>query len=303
MPDNPLDGGFPDEYPLGELLADIDSPAESPPAERPPAERPPGESPPDDDRPRPGLEPKGPAPHQGMTDDKRAEILVDHYKDTYQVLLGYSKERDRFFLYILLLIAIIAVDCLSSGTLSRLINGYISKQLTASPWESVEFTGIIHLMVSFLFFYFVSRYYRRCMLLDRAYRYLSACEGPINRWMGGDYVTRESRAYRSRRGVPTNGEGRERSPFFLCCIEFQFYVVFPLAVVFLVGYLTYQSVDALQAVDLRDFSTTFRQMLGELSATDVCILICHLAIIGYSLLYLLWVAFGRRKAVGRDEAE
>jgi len=241
---------------------------------------------------QPGLENHGRA-----SDDKRTEVLFDHYKDTYQVLLGYSKERDRFFLYILLLIAIIGVDCLSRGTLSHLINAYVAAQVAPDLWKELEFTAIVHLMVSFLFFYFVSRYYQRCMLLDRVYRYLSACEDQLNAWLGGAYVTREGRAYRSRAGVPTNNGERERPPSFLRCVELQYYIIFPSAIIALVCYLSYRSVDALQALRLADPLPALRNALPMLSPTDVLTLLLHLAIIGYSLLYLAWVLFNRRKKV------
>ena len=64
-----------------------------------------------------------------MNKEKRAELLLDHYKDTFQNILNHLRMRNRLFIYILALLAVIALDMFSDATFAQWVNALIRKNL------------------------------------------------------------------------------------------------------------------------------------------------------------------------------
>ena len=64
-----------------------------------------------------------------MNDEKRAELLMDHYKDTFTLIHFHWKARNRFFLFILVLMSAMAMDTAKPGSLAAVANGYVEKPI------------------------------------------------------------------------------------------------------------------------------------------------------------------------------
>jgi hypothetical protein len=74
-----------------------------------------------------------------ISEDKRAELLLAHYKDTYDNILYHWKIRNYLFTVALVLLALMALDLsyksptssYGQGLISQLINAYLEKILEA----------------------------------------------------------------------------------------------------------------------------------------------------------------------------
>jgi len=164
-----------------------------------------------------------------MKKERRAELLLDHYKDTFQLILYHWKARNRLFLFILILLALIALDFYSPNSISQWVNAFIKKNLGYDvPILDFEIMGTV---VIFLLLTLVIEYYKRSINVDRQYRYLTSVEEDICHAMGGDYVTREGKSYFSRTGVP-EADGKNKRPLYLRFVGPLYTYFFPLVLSF-----------------------------------------------------------------------
>jgi hypothetical protein len=203
-----------------------------------------------------------------MNDDKKVELLMDHYRDTYEIMRWHWKARNRIFALVLLLLAIIGVDSFSPGALSTLTNSYLASipALTGAGWKALDFT-VIDCLARFLLMCLVVHYYQRSITVDRLYKYLHRQEERICMFMGGNYIIREGEAYFSRKGDEVSDD-KDLRPMFLRCISPLYIYVFPLLVCTLV---------------LWKLIAPYPQTLIVVSSA-----IFSLAIVFYSVLYIVW---------------
>ena len=238
---------------------------------------PPGPDPPNADSPD----------ERSMTVAKRTELLMEHYRDTSSIVLRHWRSRDRFFLYVLLVIAMIGVNAFSPGALSTLINGYVKRhilednsaastrhdivaegqitpegnikaeghmeekplpQQDTDEWEGLDFSAI-DLMVQFLLLCLLISYYQKSILVKRMFTYVNFQEAQLSRWMGEDARV----PYVARDGAAyfsRTGDptGKQSRPWFLLSVKPLYVWLSPLAMVFLAIYLSVPSLCVLQTV-------------------------------------------------------
>ncbi len=201
-----------------------------------------------------------------MKKEKRAELLLDHHKDTFQNILYHWKARNRLFLFILILLALIALDFYSPSFISQCVNAFIQKNLSEKI-PALDFE-IMETITIFLLLTLVIEYYKRSMNVDRQYRYLISVEENICEAMGGDFVTREGKSYFSRTGVP-EAEGENKRPLYLRSVGPIYTFLFPAVLIVFLGYKIGH-----------DFPPT--------KITNLLTMIFGLLIIAFNILYLAW---------------
>jgi len=200
-----------------------------------------------------------------MDTDKRAELLMEHYKDTFQLILYHWKVRNRLFIYVLIILALLGLDSYSPGSLSELVNAYIAKKIEKSPPLQLDIIGTA---AWFILLSLVIQYYQRSIFVDREYRYIQRLEEQLCHEMGGDYVTREGKAYFSRTGRTDEGG---KQPMFIHAVGPVYVIVFPaLLIVFTVWKVCFEW----------GCPKSFIQALN----TGIGIVI-----IVFNILYVLWV--------------
>ena len=166
-----------------------------------------------------------------MNKEKRAELLLDHYKDSFRHTLSNWNARNRLFMFVLILLAFIALDIYSPGLIKSLINAYIAKTVgTDAPKFDFDVVGSV---IWFLLLSLVIQYYKRSIQVDRQFKYLGNIEKRLARAMDGQYITREGKAYFSRTGVPQVGEDNKR-PLYLRAVGPLYTYFFPSALTILV---------------------------------------------------------------------
>jgi hypothetical protein len=167
-----------------------------------------------------------------MDCDKQANLLHQHYQDTFQHLLYLWKARNLMFSLILVVLALMALDLSTPGQLATMVNSYLEK--TVAP---LDFTAIGSLFW-FTLLCLVIQYYQRSIQVNRHYRYLSRIEDQLGILMGGPYIMRESLAQYSQTGaddlieaspsklkVPTSK--KDNRPLLLKAVRLFYNYIFP----------------------------------------------------------------------------
>jgi hypothetical protein len=121
----------------------------------------------------------------------RAGLLMDHYKDTFGIILMHWKVRNRLFIYALVLLGLIGLDHLSGASLADAVNSYIRKEFiaTGEQWKGLEF-AIVDLMAQFVLLCVVIHYYQRSIQIDRMYNYVHRLEGQLCELLGPDVIAK-----------------------------------------------------------------------------------------------------------------
>ena len=160
-----------------------------------------------------------------MEAEKRAELMMDHYKDTFQLILYQWKVRNRLFIYILIILVLLGLDTYRPGVLSELVNAYIAKKVEDPPKLDFNFIGMV---TWFLLLSLVIQYYQRSIFVDREYKYIKRLEEQLCNEMGGDYISREGKAYFSRTGRTDEGG---KQPLFIRYVGPIYVIVFPILLI------------------------------------------------------------------------
>jgi hypothetical protein len=206
-----------------------------------------------------------------MKKAQRAALLLDHHKDTFQHILYHWQVRNRLFIYVLVLLAVTALDTYSPDSIARMVNGYIAKLLdtpeNAAPLFDFKVIGCV---IWFLLLSLVISYYQRSISVDRQYRYIDQLEQQLCAEMGGDFITRESKSYYSKTGAYRPNEPQQQ-PWFIRLVGPLYTYFFPAILVMFIGYKLY------------------KQDLPPKDVTDVFNLVIGSVIILYNFLYVLWV--------------
>ena len=204
-----------------------------------------------------------------MNKEKRAELLLDHYKDTFQNILNHLRMRNRLFIYILALLAVIALDMFSDATFAQWVNALIRRNLGDSA-VPLDFE-VIGSAVLFLLLTLIIEYYKRSITVDRQYRYLTNLENQICEAMDGDFVTREGKSYFSKTGI-YEGNGADHRPGYLKTVGILYTYLVP---VILTLFVLFRIVT--------DFPPT--------KVTAIFNTVIGLLIVYYNVMYVVWVRF------------
>ncbi len=206
-----------------------------------------------------------------IPNEKCAEILLQHYQDTFQLILFNTKIRNRLFIYSLLILALIIFDACSPSSLTNLFNAYIDQNFKNKIDLNFD---IIIAAVWFLLLCLMIEYYKRSMHVDRQFRYLGGLEQDLNDLLGDDFITREGKSYESKTGVYQKDE-KEPRPFCLRAIGPLYTYIFPVA---LSGIIIWRTIDSFSL----KITALFNASVG-------------LIMIFYSAFYIKWIISGKRK--------
>jgi hypothetical protein len=214
-----------------------------------------------------------------LSDDKRAELLMAHYKDTFEVILYHWKARNRLFVIVLVVLAFMAVDGMSPGQLGKIVNWYVDKAVSPPQGQASALDlGVIGSAFWFLLLTLIIQYYQRSIHVDRQYRYIQALEDQFQR-SGGDFLAREGLSYLSRTGE-AEGVGDQR-PLYLRAVGGIYVYAFPALLTVLVVWKL--------AVELRTASPAHPGPL-------VFDFLIGIVLTAYNLAYVHWV-LARKKRV------
>jgi hypothetical protein len=151
--------------------------------------------------------------------DKQLEILHDHYKETFARLREVESSRDRLFLWVIGLFALLSVEigypAAIGGALGKLNIAGGELNLQALPLPALlNVTWVLTLAMGL-------RYCQTSVLVNRQYPYLHSLEETISPELGGgDLYQREGKVY------------LREYPLLLDVAWFAYGILFPLIVMF-----------------------------------------------------------------------
>lgn len=191
--------------------------------------------------------------------EKELEIYYDHYKDTFSWLRKYLDSRDRYFKYLVFLLAILVLNSWLPSDFSELAKIIVKKNIGVSGFSNFM------LIDSLLLFSILSisiKYFQSNLLIERQYAYLHHIEKKLSRKLNNFNVFREGKAY------------LDRYPIFLSIIHRIYTIAFPILLVTLVAYKWFYILESVNKPGFFWFDT-----------------VVSLSIIILTLSYMAWVHF------------
>lgn len=126
-----------------------------------------------------------------MTDEKKIEILYDHYKDTFENQKVSLKKRNYYTLICLALIATLSFQMSNPDQSSVISNELIKKNIGDIK---IDFSYINNIL-TFTLLWVVIMYYQINFLIERIYKYIQEIEEKLSEEMKPFEITREGKTY------------------------------------------------------------------------------------------------------------
>ncbi|MBE7661528.1 hypothetical protein G1K77_13375 [Tenacibaculum finnmarkense] len=124
--------------------------------------------------------------------EKELEIYYDHYKDSFSYLRQYLKQRDKYFMYSVILLSLVFFNSMLPEDFE-----IVSKELIKNKIGIKEFSNL-KLINSFLLFSLLSvviKYFQINLLIERQYSYLHHIEKRLSFKLKEFNIFREGKAY------------------------------------------------------------------------------------------------------------
>lgn len=149
----------------------------------------------------------------------KAQILYDHYKDTFAYLREYLKRRDKLFSLVVVVLTMMFLQITSLVDSTKLASKYISIKLGFTISLSRDFFDSL---LWFVLFSFVLKYYQATILIERQYDYIHKIEEHLTTCLKKKLIYREGSAY------------LKNYPLFSSWAHFVYTKIFPLLLIIVV---------------------------------------------------------------------
>lgn len=126
-----------------------------------------------------------------MTDEKKIEILYDHYKDTFDNQKCYLQKRNYYTLICLGLIATLSFQIANPDESSVISMELIKKNIGDIK---IDFSYINNVL-TFALLWVVIMYYQINFLIEKIYKYIQEIEGKLTKEMKPFEISREGKTY------------------------------------------------------------------------------------------------------------
>ncbi len=127
-----------------------------------------------------------------LTEDKKLEVLNDHYKETVAEFKKTGKSRDINFLIVLALLGVMAFQFVSPDQSQSILTKVINSRLGTDATLSVSLLGSL-IWASILFA--AIRYFQAVINIEKRYNYSHDLEQLLSKNYGGKAFTREGKSY------------------------------------------------------------------------------------------------------------
>jgi len=120
------------------------------------------------------------------------DIIYDHYKDTFQYLSKYIKQRDRYFFYLMTITTLVILFLHNSNNFSKIINTLLQHKFDKIINIDIR---IINTFLIFSFLAIIIKYIQVNLLIENQYIYISKLEDEINTKIYKNTIQREGKSY------------------------------------------------------------------------------------------------------------
>ncbi len=149
-------------------------------------------------------------------DIEKLKLLSEHYAHTFDFLQTHISKRDRLFLALLVLVALLLFQLYTPDISSKVVSQLATNQLgLTTPLDFLYVQSIIW----FVLLAVVVKYFQAVVFIERQYGYLHSLERTLNNEYGGTAFTREGESY------------LKKYPAFLSWASFLYTVLFPVILV------------------------------------------------------------------------
>ena len=124
--------------------------------------------------------------------EKELDVYYDHYKDTFSWLRKYLGARDKYFWYLVLLMAVLLLNSWLPSDFTKITQVILKRNIGISDFSNFM------LIDSLLLFSILSvsiKYFQSNLLIERQYSYLHHIEKKLSRKLDHFNIFREGKAY------------------------------------------------------------------------------------------------------------
>ena len=200
-----------------------------------------------------------------MNEDKKLEILYDHYKDTFQHQIRYIENRNRYFFIALVLIALLFFFIADPFVLSNAFGSILKKEIGDS--FLIDFAYVNNLLLFGLLWVLIL-YYQTNLSIEKQYKYLAILEDDLTKSIQPFKISREGKFWV---GI---------KPTFAKWVSKIFKLFFPLCIAF--------------AVAIKLFTEIFYEQKFKKLTFWVDFILCSVILI-ITILYTFWQNRGRKQ--------
>lgn len=127
-----------------------------------------------------------------MKSEAKLSLLNDHYKDTNQKIEKIIKNRDRSFLFILILLGVMAFQLFSPQQSDTVLTQLVQNKLNVDAAVSISFVGSL---IWFGLLAMAIRYFQSVINLEKQYKYVHQLEDELSKDFDGKAFSREGKTY------------------------------------------------------------------------------------------------------------
>lgn len=133
-----------------------------------------------------------PAADPTPSEDKKLEVLNDHYKDSVNYLQAFLRNRDKFFFYILITISVMLYQIYLPIDAKDMVGDLITKTLNLNKAVDASYVGTI---IWFILLAFIVRYFQTVVYIENQYKYIHKLEDQLCAFYNNNAFTREGQTY------------------------------------------------------------------------------------------------------------
>lgn len=126
-----------------------------------------------------------------MTDEKKIEILYDHYKDTFENQKSYLQKRNYYTFICLGLIGTLSFQLANPDQTTNISNAIIENNIGDIR---IDFNYINNIL-TFALLWIVIMYYQINFLIEKLYRYIQEIEKDLTKTIKPFEISREGKTY------------------------------------------------------------------------------------------------------------
>lgn len=129
-----------------------------------------------------------------ISEEKKIEILYDHYKESFLCVKYFEKQRERLLAFLLMIVFFQFLLAFFSGESLDAFNAVIEKQI---GFSFVLNEAVFSILFWFLLFSASLRYFQTNVLISRQYEYIHKLENDICKKVDDeDFIIREQLGYK-----------------------------------------------------------------------------------------------------------
>ena len=128
-----------------------------------------------------------------LTFDKKADLLYDHYKDTYNSLQKKISERNKVFLYLIILTFLTIFSLQNLLDITHITEGFTESYFKLN--DLVIGKDLVNSIILLIYLYFIIRYCQLNISINRLYEYIHSKESTLQKEPYNIEISREGLSY------------------------------------------------------------------------------------------------------------